>query len=108
MVNVDVINQIVKIGEILTQPITDKWFYWAMLTFILHHRDWKYANFNIAFFMWVVHSIALVYPKVVSFITSTKAKQLEGMSQWRYQDIPPFIFYYLSEIIGDWYVLYIN
>jgi hypothetical protein len=57
--------------------------------------------------MWVVHSIALVYPKVVSFITSTKAKQLEGMSQWRYQDIPPFIFYYLSEIIGDWYIFFI-
>jgi len=106
--SVDFINQVVKIGEIITQPITDKWFYWAMLTFILHHRDWKYANFNIAIFMWVVHSIALMYPKIVAFITSSQKFNLEpGLEQWRFQDIPPFIFYYLSEIIGDWYIFFI-
>ncbi|OUM57374.1 hypothetical protein PIROE2DRAFT_70079 [Piromyces sp. E2] len=100
--NVEIINQIVKIGEIITQPITDKWFYWAMLTFILHHRDWKYANFNIAIFMWVVHSIALMYPKIIAFIYSgSDTNKLQDLQKWRFQDIPPFIFYYLSEIIGD-------
>lgn len=104
--SVDIINQVVKIGEIITQPITDKWFYWAMLTFILHHRDWKYVNFNIAIFMWVVHSIALMYPKIISFATSSENK-LSGIKQWQIQDIPPFIFYYISEIIGDWYIFFI-
>jgi len=97
------INGVVKVGEIITQPITDKWFYWAMLTFILHHKDWKYANFNIAIIMWIVHSIALVYPKFVNI----KYDQLEGPSKWKIADVPPFIFFFLSEIVGDWYIAFI-
>lgn len=96
--DVEIINKIVKVGEIVTQPITDKWFYWAMLTFILHHKDWKYANFNIAIFMWVIHSLALMYPKLIGFVDPN----IEGTSKWKYSDVPPFILYYLSEIIGDW------
>lgn len=106
---VDYINDVVKIGEIVTQPITDKWFYWAMLTFILHHKDWKYANFNIAILMWVIHSIALMYPKIQAFRESNvpEAEKLTGTDKWKFIDVPPFIFYYISEIIGDWYVVFI-
>ncbi|ORX51514.1 hypothetical protein BCR36DRAFT_325918 [Piromyces finnis] len=105
--DVGIINTIVKVGEIITQPITDKWFYWAMLTFILHHKDWKYASFNIAIFMWVVHSIALMYPKVISFIGENTENKMDDLKKWRFEDVPQFIFYYLSEIIGDWYIFFI-
>jgi len=105
--DVNFINNVVKIGEIITQPITDKWFYWAMLTFILHHKDWKYVNFNLAISMWVVHSFALMYPKLLNFFFSDIENKLEGVRKWRIQDIPPFICYYISEIIGDWYVFFI-
>jgi len=108
-VAVGIIDTIVKIGEIITQPITDKFFYWAMLTFILHHKDWKYANFNIAILMWVVHSTALMYPKIISFITSRNADFFKGNTNyiWKFQDITQYIFYYISEIIGDWYIFFI-
>jgi len=105
--SVEIIDDIVKIGEIITQPITDKFFYWAMLTFILHHKDWKYANFNIAILMWVVHSTALMYPKIVDFIVNKTNANLAGATKWKFQDITQYIFYYLSEIIGDWYIFFI-
>lgn len=101
--NAEIINKVVKVGEIITQPITDKWFYWAMLTFILHHKDWKYASFNIAIFMWVVHSLASIYPKLLGFVEPKFGIE----EKWKYSDVPPFILYYISEIIGDWYVVFI-
>jgi len=99
----DIINNLIKIGEIVSQPIIDKWFYWAMLTFILHHKDWKLANFNIAISMWLVHSLSTIYPKIMSY----GFKNLDATNAWKFQDVPPFIFLFLSEIIGDWYVFFV-
>lgn len=99
----DFVNHVIKIGEIITQPITDKWFYWAMLTFILHHKDWKLPTFNIAVFMWLVHSLSSLYPKIMSY----GYKNMDNSIVWKYQDVPPFIFLFLSEIIGDWYVFFV-
>jgi len=105
---VNIINNIVKIGEIATQPITDKWFYWAMLTFILHHRDWKYANFNIAMLMWLVHSFSLIYSKLMTYwINKDKGVGLDSKQKWQKIESPSFLLSYISEIIGDWYVVFI-
>ncbi|ORX63255.1 hypothetical protein BCR32DRAFT_273493 [Anaeromyces robustus] len=104
---VEIINKIVKIGEIATQPITDKWFYWAMLTFILHHRDWKYANFDIAMLMWIVHSLSAIYSKLMNYLNNGMNSKLSSEQKWKTIESPSFLLSYLSEVIGDWYVVFI-
>ncbi|KAG4107406.1 hypothetical protein H8356DRAFT_1332778 [Neocallimastix lanati (nom. inval.)] len=85
--------------------ITNQYFVWVVLVLLLNIGNWKRPVIIVLFFHWLFRSIGDILTSFKELIPRQFNKWPYSNKGWTYPYGVASLFWYLSEIIGDWYPL---
>jgi hypothetical protein len=92
------------IQDVATKLITSQFFVWTCLVLLISHKNWKRPIIILMVFHWIFRSIGDMLEACLTLFEQKDPRWPFSNEAWLYSYGVASIFWFSSEIIGDWYL----